>query len=118
MPCRSAEVVAVGTGEPGRPRGGGEHLLARLRAALLLQARVVVRRHDGEGGDFLAPQAGGPAPGTVRQADIRPPQRLTAAAQEVRESCSVHVSSIGRALAADPGTVGPRITGLCTERDG
>ncbi len=40
---------------------GGDHLLRRLWAALLLEAGVVVGRHVAESGDLFAAETVGPA---------------------------------------------------------
>jgi hypothetical protein len=83
VPRDLEQVVALVAGQPQRASERGEHLLARLRAAALLQARVVIGRHHGEGRDLLAPRARGTAANPGGEADVFRPQRLPAAAQEV-----------------------------------
>ena len=63
----------------------GEHLLARVRAALLLDAAVVVGGHPGQGGDLLAAQPAGAAARATRHPDVLGLQRLAAGAEEVGE---------------------------------
>jgi hypothetical protein len=84
MPGQLEEVVALVAGQPQRPGERAEHLLARLRTALLLKPRVVVGRHHGQRRDILAPQARGAAAGRRRNPDVGGLKRLAAAAQEVR----------------------------------
>jgi hypothetical protein len=86
VPGHLEQVVAFRPAQPQRPGQRREHLLARLRAALLFQPGVVVGRHHGQGGDLFPPQALGPPPHPRGQPDVPGAQRLAAAAQEVGES--------------------------------
>src|SRR3954468_20793946 len=88
----TVEVVAFIRGQAQRPCYRRQHLLARLRAAPLLQSRVVVGGHGGEQRDLLAAESGGATARAGRQADIRGMQRLAVATQEVGECSTVHVS--------------------------
>ena len=62
-----------------------EHLLARVRAALLLDAAVVVGGHPGQGGDLLAAQPAGAPTRAARHPDVLGLERLAAGAEEVGE---------------------------------
>jgi len=78
------QVIALVEGEPQGPRDRAEHLLRRLRAALLLQPRVVIRRHAGQRGDLLAAQAQSATAYPGAEPEVARLQALTALAQEVR----------------------------------
>jgi hypothetical protein len=112
-PGHPEQVVPLVAGQPQCPGQRGEHLLARLRPALLLQPGVVVRGHRGERGDLLAPQAPGPAPRPGGQPDILGSQLLPAVPQEPGQCRSVHVVYGIRRPEHEPGIADPPITALC-----
>jgi hypothetical protein len=58
VPGHPEQVVPFGTGQPQGAGERGEHLLAGLAAALLLDAGVIVHGHGGQRGDLLATQPG------------------------------------------------------------
>jgi uncharacterized oxidoreductase len=88
------QVVALVVAQPEGAGQRGQHLLARLRTALLFQARVVVGGHGGERRDLLASQARSPPARTRGQADVFRPELFPAAAQEGREFRTIHKSSM------------------------
>ena len=87
---QAEQVVSLVEIEPQRPSDRREHLLRRLRAALLLEPRVVVGRHVREQGDLLAPQSLRSSPRTGIESHVVGLQRLPAPAQEVSELSTIH----------------------------
>ena len=79
------QVVAFVERQPQPAGQRGEHLLARVRAALLLDAAVVVGGHPGQGGDLLAAQPAGAPARAARHPDVLGLERLAAGAEEVGE---------------------------------
>ena len=90
VPAEAEEVIALVQRQAQATRDRRRHLLGGLRAALLLQTAVVVDGHAAESRDFLAPQSGGPPPGTARQPDVLRLQSLAALAQEIGQLRAVH----------------------------
>jgi hypothetical protein len=115
-PGHPEQVVSLVAGQPQRPGQRGEHRLARLRAAPLLQPGVVVRGHQGEPGDLLAAQAPGPPPHAGGQPDVLGSQLLAAVPQEAGQCRSVHAVHAIRRPASEPGIADPPITALCPGR--
>jgi hypothetical protein len=80
LPRQLKQVIALVACQPQRPGERAEHLLARLRAPLLLKARVVVGRHHGERRDILTPQARRPTACRHGDPHVGRPQCLAVAA--------------------------------------
>jgi hypothetical protein len=55
VPREEEQVVALGARKMQPLRDRGDHLLRRLRSALPLQTRVVIRRHVAQRGNLLPP---------------------------------------------------------------
>ena len=107
---QAEQVVALVQAEPQPARERREHLLGRLRAALLLEPRVVVGRHVREQRHLLAAQALGAAPFAGAEPDVLGLQRLAAAAQEVGQLRTIHHRLQYRGpRIADPGIVNPML---------
>ncbi|GMA87275.1 hypothetical protein GCM10025868_25250 [Angustibacter aerolatus] len=85
VPGQPEQVVALVERQPQAAGDRPEHLLRRLRPALLLEPAVVVGRHAAQRGDLLAAQARGAPPRAARQPDVLGLQRLAAGAQQVGE---------------------------------
>jgi len=86
---------------------GGDHLLRRLRAALLLEAGVVVGRHVTQGGDLLASEAAGPSALSAWQTDLLRLQGLPPSAEEVGQTVSIdHGPILARTGAPNQGSTG------------
>jgi hypothetical protein len=115
-PGHPEQVVPLVAGQPQRPGQRGQHLLARLRAALLLQAGVVVRGHRRQRGDLLAAQSPGPAPRPGGQPDVLGPQLLPAMPQEASQCRTIHAGYGIRRPQREPGIADPPITALCPRR--
>jgi hypothetical protein len=64
------QVIALVLGQPQRPGQRAQHRRGGMRPALLLEARVVVRRDRSEGGYLVSSQAGGATPPALMQADV------------------------------------------------
>ena len=77
------EVRPLGRRQPQSARDPLEHVERRAHVAPLLEPRVPSRAHAGQLSDLLAPQAGGAAPSSVREADILGLEARAAVAQEV-----------------------------------
>src|SRR5882757_8827049 len=87
------QVVAFVHAETQTASDGGEYPLRGAGPALLLDTGVVVGRHVGQGGHFLAAQAAGAPAAGARQSDVLGPQRPASGAEEGREFRRVHDSA-------------------------
>jgi hypothetical protein len=83
MAGEQEQVVAVLQREMQAAGDRGEHLLGRVRPALLLDARVVVGGHAAERRHLLAPQSTGTPALPAGQPDVLRLQRLASLPQEV-----------------------------------
>lgn len=90
-------MVPFVAGEAERPRQRAEHLAGGARAAGLFEPRVVVDGHTRERRHLLATQTRRTASGTGREAHVGGLQPGAAAAQEVGELGSVHLSTLAEA---------------------
>ncbi len=108
VPGDPVQIVALVGAEAERAGEARQHLLARLRTALLLQPRVVVGGHRGQQGDLLPPQSGRPAARAGGQSDVGRLEGLAVAAEEVGEGGAVHPSIMRAAPPANQGSRIPR----------
>lgn len=108
VPGETEEVVPLVQRQPQPAGDRRHHLLRRLRATLLLQPRVVVRRHRAERRDLLTPQPRRTPPLPRTEPHVGRLQRLPPAPQEVGEPSAVHPPSLR--LDRDPNQ-GPPVPG-------
>ena len=96
------ERAAEGTGDR------RDHLLRRLRAALLFEPRVVVDGHAGEGRHLFTTEARGAPPSAGPDPDVLRAEQLATASEEVGERSTVHAPSLLRPPSGSQGPPVPR----------
>lgn len=108
LPGQVEQVVAFVERAPEGTGDRGDHLLRRLRAALLFEPRVVVDGHAGEGRHLFTTEARGAPPSAGPDPDVLRAEQLPSAAEEVGEGCTVHAPSLLRPSRRSQGAPVPR----------
>ncbi len=88
------QVVALVLGQAQRPGQRAQHSRRRVRPALLLEARVVVRRDRGERGHLVTAQTRRAAPPALVQADVTGTQSLASGPEQIGKSGTIHPSTV------------------------
>jgi len=94
VPGEPEQVVTFLKGEVQTAGDRGEHLLGRVRSALLLDPAVVVGGHTAQRRDLLAAQPARAPAGAAGKPDVLGLQGLAARAEEVSQLCPVHRRSL------------------------